>query len=68
MKITVSVIKADIGSIGGRTAPSPALMEAGSPHVRKEGRSLLVDFAASHTGELAKARGQYGAGQDPRPD
>jgi fructose 1,6-bisphosphate aldolase/phosphatase len=51
MKITVSVIKADIGSIGGHTTPSPALMEAVGTSVRKEGGSLLLDVAVSHTGD-----------------
>jgi fructose 1,6-bisphosphate aldolase/phosphatase len=51
MKITVSVIKADVGSIGGHTAPSPALMEAVGTWVRKESQSLLLDFAVSHTGD-----------------
>jgi fructose 1,6-bisphosphate aldolase/phosphatase len=51
MKITVSVIKADIGSIGGHTAPSPALMEGVGTYVRNEGRTLLLDVAVSHTGD-----------------
>ncbi len=36
MKITVSVIKADVGGIGGHTRPSDALIEA----VRKTVKSL----------------------------
>jgi hypothetical protein len=51
MKITVSVIKADVGSIGGHTQPSPALLEAVGACVREEGAGLLLDVAVSHTGD-----------------
>jgi len=51
MKVTISVIKADIGSIGGHIAPSPALIEAVSACVKQEGRGLLIDFNLSHTGD-----------------
>lgn len=45
MKITVSAMKADVGSIGGHSAPSPALMETVGTYVRKGGGSLLLDVA-----------------------
>jgi fructose 1,6-bisphosphate aldolase/phosphatase len=51
MKVTISVIKADIGSIGGHIAPSPELVETVSACVRQEGRDLLVDSNLSHTGD-----------------
>jgi fructose 1,6-bisphosphate aldolase/phosphatase len=49
--MTVSVIKADIGSTGGHIAPSEALMEAVHASVRQQGQGLLVDFRLSHTGD-----------------
>ena len=51
MKLTLSVIKADIGSIGGHIAPSRRLLEAVGVHVREHGRGLLVDHHIGHTGD-----------------
>lgn len=51
MDITLSVIKADIGSIGGHIKPSSRLMEAVREHVRKRGKNLIIDFAITHTGD-----------------
>lgn len=51
MKITVSVIKADIGSIGGHIAPSQKLLETVRRHVAEHGQGLLVDHYVSHTGD-----------------
>lgn len=51
MKTTLSVIKADIGSIGGHTAPSRRLLEAVTEHVRQRGQGLLLDSRISHTGD-----------------
>jgi fructose 1,6-bisphosphate aldolase/phosphatase len=51
MKITLSVIKADIGSIGGHIAPSRRLEEGVRAHVAECGRELLIDHYVSHTGD-----------------
>jgi fructose 1,6-bisphosphate aldolase/phosphatase len=51
MKITLSVIKADIGSIGGHLAPSQKLLETVREHVRQKGKKLLIDTYVSHTGD-----------------
>jgi len=51
MRITVSVIKADIGSIGGHLAPSRRLLETVRDHVRDHGRDRLIDSFVSHTGD-----------------
>ncbi len=51
MKVTVSVIKADIGSIGGHIAPSRELIDTVRSCVREEGRGLLLDLNVSHTGD-----------------
>jgi fructose 1,6-bisphosphate aldolase/phosphatase len=73
MKITLSVLKADIGSIGGHITPSQALFDEVNNFVKENGKNLLIDFFTSHTGdwdafisgtEVAKKQGLYGAGQD----
>ncbi len=51
MKITLSVIKADIGSIGGHIAPSQRLLETVRAYVREHGRGLIIDNYVSHTGD-----------------
>lgn len=51
MKITLSVIKADIGSIGGHIAPSQRLLETVRAYVLERGAGLLLDTYVSHTGD-----------------
>jgi len=51
MKITLSVIKADIGSIGGHIAPSRELLQAVTGHIKQHGQGLLIDSYVSHTGD-----------------
>ncbi|MCL5797718.1 MAG: fructose-1,6-bisphosphatase [Patescibacteria group bacterium] len=51
MKITISAIKADVGSVGGHQIPSQKLVEAITNHVKDEGQRLLIDFKISHTGD-----------------
>ncbi|KPL04340.1 MAG: fructose 1,6-bisphosphatase [candidate division Zixibacteria bacterium SM23_73_2] len=53
MKITLSIIKADIGSIGGHIKPSQKLKEAVNEHVKSKGlgKGLLKDFYISSTGD-----------------
>ncbi len=51
MKITLSVIKADIGSIGGHIAPSGKLMDSVREHVRLNGKGLVINSYISHTGD-----------------
>jgi hypothetical protein len=67
MKITLSVIKADIGSIGGHIAPSRALLDAVHASVDGQGRDALIDFRVSFTGDdiailMTHARGVGDAG------
>lgn len=52
MRLTISVIKADVGSVGGHTKPSERMLE----HVRREVAAavksgLLIDGFVSHTGD-----------------
>jgi fructose 1,6-bisphosphate aldolase/phosphatase len=51
MKLTLSVIKADIGSIGGHIAPSQRLIETVRRTVRARGAGLILDNYISHTGD-----------------
>ena len=51
MKTTLSVIKADIGSIGGHIAPSRRLLDTVRAHVAAQGKGLLLDHFVSHTGD-----------------
>lgn len=50
MKITVSVIKADVGGIGGHTRPSDALIEAVRKTVKNSG-NLLIDHYIGYCGD-----------------
>ena len=52
MKVTLSILKADVGSIGGHTKPSQRMMDA----VRGDAadavkRGLLIDTFVGHTGD-----------------
>ena len=50
MKVTVSVIKADVGGIGGHTRPSDALIEAVRKTVKNSG-DLLIDHYIGYCGD-----------------
>jgi fructose 1,6-bisphosphate aldolase/phosphatase len=51
MRVTLSVIKADIGSIGGHLAPSTRVLDTVRDHVRERGEGLLLDSYVSYTGD-----------------
>jgi fructose 1,6-bisphosphate aldolase/phosphatase len=52
MRLTLSVIKADVGSIGGHTKPSPRMLDATRQAVAEAvGRGLLIDGFVAHTGD-----------------
>lgn len=52
MKITLSVIKADVGSIGGHTKPTPDMVNAIKKRVKKAiTDTLLIDGMVMHTGD-----------------
>ena len=52
MRITISLIKADVGSIGGHTMPSDRMMEAVDEDVEEAvSGGLLIDGFVSHTGD-----------------
>lgn len=51
MKTTLSIIKADIGSIGGHIRPSERLIQAVRDFVAEKGKGVVLDFFVSHTGD-----------------
>jgi fructose 1,6-bisphosphate aldolase/phosphatase len=51
MKVTISVLKADVGSIGGHIKPSRALIEEVEQFVKNEGKDILIDSYVSSTGD-----------------
>ena len=51
MTTTLTVIKADIGSIGGHLCPSRRQLDTVAAHVREHGRRLLTDHWIGFTGD-----------------
>ena len=51
MKLTLSVIKADIGSVGGHVAPSQRLLAKIREYIGERAPGLLLDYFISHTGD-----------------
>ena len=52
MKMTLSVIKADVGSVGGHTLPTPDMMNAAKENVKQAIQDkLLIDGLVTHTGD-----------------
>jgi len=51
-KITISVIKADIGSIGGHIKPSEEVIKAIENYIKEaKARGKIIDYFISHTGD-----------------
>jgi fructose 1,6-bisphosphate aldolase/phosphatase len=51
MRTTLSIIKADVGSIGGHVAPSEKLLDTVSRHVHAGMDGLLTDYFLGATGD-----------------
>ncbi|MFQ6618842.1 MAG: fructose-1,6-bisphosphate aldolase/phosphatase [Fidelibacterota bacterium] len=51
MKITISVIKADIGSIGGHIKPSTNLLNRVKDFIKSNSKGLIIDSYISYTGD-----------------
>jgi fructose 1,6-bisphosphate aldolase/phosphatase len=51
MKVTLSIIKADIGSIGGHIKPSQKVFDSVEGHVKKFGKTLFIDSFVEFTGD-----------------
>lgn len=63
MRTTLTVIKADIGSIGGHLRPSVAIIKRVQEYVDGEGKGLITDSFIGHTGDdiailMSHERGQ----------
>lgn len=67
MKLTLSVIKADIGSIGGHIRPSEALLDRVRKVVERERGELLIDARVSATGDdiAILMTHRHGVGAEP---
>jgi fructose 1,6-bisphosphate aldolase/phosphatase len=50
-KITISVIKADVGSIGGHIKPSDEMLEAVKKEIKLKGKGAIIDYYVGHTGD-----------------
>ena len=50
-KITLSIIKADIGSIGGHIKPSQKLLQTVENYVKEKGKGLILDSYIGYTGD-----------------
>ena len=51
MKITISLIKADVGALGGHTKPSEKLLQAVKDYVAGQGKDFLSDHLVFHAGD-----------------
>ena len=52
MKVTLSCIKADVGSIGGHTRPSEKMMDKTRERIADAiSQGLIIDGWAAHTGD-----------------
>lgn len=51
MKTTLSIIKADIGSIGGHIKPSAKLIQGVQDHLKANVQGVATDFFVCHTGD-----------------
>ena len=50
-KITLSIIKADIGSIGGHIKPSQKLLQTVESYIKEKGKGLIIDSYIGYTGD-----------------
>jgi fructose 1,6-bisphosphate aldolase/phosphatase len=51
MKTTLSIIKADIGSLGGHIKPSERLLRRVHEYIEDQFKNVVHDFFVSHTGD-----------------
>lgn len=51
MNITLSLIKADIGAVGGHTRPSQRLLATVEQHIKRKGTKLLINHKVFYTGD-----------------
>lgn len=66
--ITISAIKADVGSIGGHTEPSRAMLEVSRDRLdQAKEKGLLTGFDVTHTGDDLCLLMIHGQGSDAAP-
>lgn len=63
MKVTLSVIKADIGSIGGHIMPGERLKNRVREYIEDKGSNLVHDFFLSSTGDDIAILMSHGRGE-----
>lgn len=51
MKLTITVIKADLGAIGGHIRPSADLFETVKNHLKTKSKGILIDYRVTNTGD-----------------
>ena len=51
MKVTLSILKADIGSIGGHITPSEQLVDEVKTFVQENGKNLIIDSYIGYIGD-----------------
>ncbi len=51
MKITISIIKADLGAIGGHIQPSKDLLAVVEDRVKSKNKGILIDWRITFTGD-----------------
>jgi fructose 1,6-bisphosphate aldolase/phosphatase len=64
MKVTLSIIKADVGSIGGHIKPSQAMIERVKEVIASGGKGLLLDSFVCHTGDDISILSSHQGGVD----
>src|SRR3546814_716139 len=64
MHVTISVIKADIGAIGGHTVPSAEILGIVRDRIERERKKLLIDAFVCHTGDDIAMIMTHAKGQD----
>ena len=50
MKVTISAIKADVGSIGGHTRPTERVLAETRHRIERAASNLLIDGMVTYTG------------------
>ncbi len=63
-KTTISVIKADIGSIGGHICPSRELLASVDTYIRQNKKDMLIDYKVSFTGDDIAILSTHNLGKD----
>lgn len=65
-KVTLSVIKADVGGFVGHSSVHPELLAAAKNHLETEGKGLLTDFHVTHVGDDIELIMTHSCGVDNR--